>query len=50
MADGASGWGNEIDEVANSGLVDAGAGVLVAGVAVAVQGQQDLAALMYSDE
>ena len=39
LADGASGRGDEIDEVALPRLVDAPAGDLVARVAVAVQGE-----------
>ena len=40
LADRAARWGDEIDEVAHSRLVDALAGDLVARVAVAVQGEQ----------
>jgi len=40
LADRALRWGDKIDEVARSRLVDAGAGDLVARVAVPVQGEQ----------
>jgi len=40
-ADGPGWWGGEVDQVAAGGLDDAGAGVSVAGVAVAVVDNQD---------
>ena len=40
-ADGPGWWGGEVDQVAAGGLDDTGAGVSVAGVAVAVVDEQD---------